>query len=149
MFIALFTIAGFLTAFRPAANNTVKPGTAENIQLTVDSINQLLAQYCSYKPRFSVNSIGEVVIMTSNQQFFSFNITELENSIYSSGVQVDGIGMVACDPNKVAANSWINFTIGNRRVAVIKLDCIETAELSRIHQLMVDLRSRVIEHMYA
>ena len=148
MFITLFALAGILTAFRPA-NDPGGAASAKNIQLTVDSINQFLAKYCSYSPKLSVNSTGEVVIMTSNRQFFSFNITELENALYGAGVQVDGIGMVACDQRKVAANSWINFTIGSRKVAFIKFDCLETAELTRIHQLMVDLRARVIEHMYA
>jgi hypothetical protein len=147
-FIALFAIAAFLSAFTPSIK---KAGAAseENIQRTVDSINRVLAQYCSYKPTFKVNTTGEVVIMTSNHQFFSFNIIELENSIYATGVQVDGIEMVACDPRRVAANGWINFTIGKRKAAFIKFDCIDTAELARIHRLMVDLRARVIENMYA
>jgi hypothetical protein len=118
-----------------------------NIAETTDSINSLLSRYAAFKPQIRVSLKGSVIITNTNMQFFTFNLQELSSSDYNEGFEVNGIEMIPCTKRNVGANNWIKFNAGDRTSAFLKFDCINDAELSKIHQLLIHLKTSVTRIM--
>lgn len=118
-----------------------------SIAETRDSINSLLSKYASFKPQIRVSLKGSVIITNTNMQFFTFNLRELTSSDYNDGFEVNGIEMIPCTKKNVGANNWIRFNAGDRTPAFIKFECISDAELGKIHQLLIHLKTSVTRVM--
>ncbi len=125
------------------------PNLDLDIAETRDSINAMLAKYASFKPQIRVSMKGSVIITNENMQFFTFNLAELKSNQYSQTFEVNGIQMVPCTQKNVAANNWIKFNTARGAQAFIKFDCISDAELAKIHQLLIHLRTSVMRVMYS
>jgi hypothetical protein len=120
-----------------------------NITRTADSINVLLSKYTHYKPQIRVSLKGSVIITTANMQFFTFNLQDLTSSEYNIDFEVNGIEMIPCTKKNVGANNWINFNTARGTIAFIKFDCISDAELLKIHQLLIHLRTSIMRVMHS
>lgn len=118
------------------------------VQQTVDSINNLLGRYASDQPKLRMNAAGLVLLTTTNHQFYSFNLLDLENSLSAPGVQVDGIEWLQAAINDPSAGGWIKFNVGKKKVGAIRFENISPAELAGIHRLFVNLRTCLLEQMY-
>lgn len=139
--------AAFL-ALIAAGKETYVPDLPLDINEAVDSINSILATH-SKGAKFRVSLSGTAIITTGNMQFFSFNIAELASSVYREGFEVQGIQMVPCTYQKVAANNWIRFNTTKGTVAFLKFDCISDEELAKLHQLFIYVRASMINIMYS
>ena len=120
-----------------------------SIAKTRDSINLLLSKYGSFQPQIRVSLKGSVIITNNNMQFFTFNLTELQSNEYSEYFEVNGIQMVPCTQKNVAANNWIKFNTARGSRAFIKFDCISDAELAKLHQLFIHLRTSVLRIVHS
>jgi len=118
-----------------------------NITQTTDSINILLKKYATFQPQIRVSLKGSVIITNTNMQFFTFNLQNLSSSDYNEGFEINGIEMIPCTKKNVGANNWIKFNTGYRTTAFLKFDCINDAELSKIHQLLIHLKTSVTKVM--
>lgn len=125
------------------------PNLNLDIAETRDSINAMLAKFASFKPQIRVSLKGSIIITNENMQFFTFNLAELQSNEYSQTFEVNGIQMVPCTQKNVAANNWIKFNTARGAQASIKFDCISDAELAKIHQLLIHLRTSVIRIMHS
>ncbi len=132
-----------------AGKDYYSPEINLDIAQTRDSINMLLSKYASFNPQIRVSLKGSVIITNNNMQFFTFNLLELASSQYTENFEVNGIEMIPCTKRNVGANNWIRFNTAKGNTAFLRFDCISDAELAKIHQLLVHLRTSVLRVMHS
>lgn len=133
-----------------AGKDEYNPDLPLDINETVDSINAMLRRMDSYQPEIKVTAKGTIIITNNQMQMFYFNVTELSSSDHrSEGLEVNGIEMVPCTYQNVAANNWINFNSGGRTIAYIKFFQEDDEEVGKLHQLFLHLRTSLVNIMHS
>lgn len=126
------------------------PDLPLDINETVDSINAMLHRLTSNDAQLRVNVTGTMIITNRQVQFFYFNVSDLKSSEYSDeGFEVNGIELVPCTYRNVAANNWIKFNGEKGTVAYIKFYEADDAEVGKLHQLFIHLRTSLVSVMYS
>ena len=128
--------SAFLNLLR--MSDTRKETTVASFQSVVNAINEKLAKWAEGKIQLAAREDGNILITSSGKRVFAFNLFELD--IYGNGTDSYGMQVVPCSKKAAAELSWINFYSAGKTTAYFKLGCMPDAELSSLHQLIIQLR---------